>query len=134
MSEQILYFDWYADEDKIYSIEYAGIDDDLAVLETDNYIVYLTMIGDTIFKDKEKKYKIYEEFPNELKEMISEKGIQDVYGSYTLVDKSYYYYCISKKIDDEEEFLCCFNTFNKLDSMDVEKEKMYNILINYLNI
>ena len=70
----------------------------------------------------------------ELKEMISEKGIQDVYGSYTLVDKSYYYYCISKKIDDEEEFLCCFNTFNKLDSMDVEKEKMYNILINYLNI
>lgn len=133
MTEQILYFDWYAD-DRIYSIEYAGTDDDLAVLETDNYIVYLTMIGDTIIKDKENKYKIYEEFPDELKEMISEKGIQDVYGKYTLVDNSYYNYCISKKIDNEEEFLCCLNTFNKLDSMEEEKEKMYNELIKYLSI
>lgn len=133
MSEQILYFDWYADDNKFYSIEYAGVDDDLAVLETDNYIVYLTMIGDTIIRNKDNKFKIYEEFPSDLKKMISQCGIQERYGNYTLLDNSFYNYCISKKVDDEEEFLCCLNTFSKLDSMELEKDKMYKVLLQYLN-
>lgn len=44
MKENMLYFDWYVD-DRVYSLEYAGIEDDLAVLETDNYILYLTIVG-----------------------------------------------------------------------------------------
>ena len=77
MKENMLYFDWYVD-DRVYSLEYAGIEDDLAVLETDNYILYLTIVGDTLIKKDNLKYKNYDDFPLDLKELISKNGIQEV--------------------------------------------------------
>ena len=132
MKENMLYFDWYVD-DRVYSLEYAGIEDDLAVLETDNYILYLTIVGDTLIKKDNLKYKNYDDFPLDLKELISKNGIQEEYGSYKVIESCCFNYCISKKIGDEEEFLCCFNTFNQIGSQDEEKSKMNQIINSYID-
>ncbi len=133
MKENILYFDWYVD-DRIYSLQYAGIEDDLAVLETENYIIYLTIIGDTLIKKGSFKYKSHDDFPSELKELISKNGIKEEYGSYKVLEKCYFNYCISKKIGDEEEFLCCFNTFNQIGTEKEEKTKMSQLINDFINI
>ncbi len=131
MKEGMLYFDWYLDDRK-YSLEYAGIEDDLAVMETENYIIYLTVVGDAVIKKDNLKYKDYEDFPFDLRDLISKNGIKDVYGSYKVIETCYFNYCLSKKVADEEEFLCCFSTFTEIGSKEEEKERMEKLIDSYV--
>lgn len=127
--ENILYKDSFLDEDKCHALEYSGVEEDLLVVETDQYIVFLTVVDNTLVTDGTMKYKKYEEFPEELKEAIRKNGKQDTYGKYKVLENCAFSYCINKKLpNDEEEFICCSDSFDQLVSTDEEIEKMMTFL------
>ena len=131
--EEIIYFDWYAEGSRKHAIEYSGIQDDLAVLETENYIVYLTVIGDTDIIVNGEHLNDYNEFPDSLKKDISEKGIENLAFDYQVKEVCRFNYCVSKKIgEDEEEFILCSKSFDILGDEQTEKHNMLQMLNDYL--
>ena len=101
--EEIIYFDWYADESRKHAVEYSGIQDDLAVLETENYIVYLTVIGDTNIRFEDTYLDDYKDFPDHLKVHIAKYGPDKIDSEFQIKELCRFNYCISKKIGDDEE-------------------------------
>ncbi len=131
--EELIYFDWYADESKKYAAEYSGIQDDLSVLETENYIVYLTVIGDTNIRFKDLHLNDYIDFPDSFKSHISKNGMENIDTEYQIKELCRFNYCISKKIgEDEEEFILCSKSFDVLSNEQTEKENMVKFLNDYL--